>query len=325
VASNRVQDTWTTQTLVNELWAKGVPAFTTLWLSEPDYAQHGSGPGSVVAKMALKSCDDQLALVLKSLKEKNELQNTDVIVVSDHGFSTVTGTFDFVDALNNAGLNVVTQFPKPEEPGSILMVSNSGSVGFYVTNHDDNIITQLVSELQKLDGTGVIFTKEEKTGTFALKDACIDTADAPDVVVSMKWFDEPAPETGLNGTLISEGVKKKGGKKGAHTSLSKYDMHNTLIAAGPHFKVGFVDQLPSGNIDVAPTILSLLKVPADSERKLDGRVLHEALVGDKEIPESVAKKQLLKREGMWSQYLNISSVGNSVYLDEGNGGMVKAK
>jgi hypothetical protein len=49
-----------------------------------------------------------------------------------------------------------------------------------------------------------------------------------------------------------------------------------LIAAGPHFKAGFIDTLPSGNVDVAPTVAALLGVPFDAP---DGRVLDEAILG----------------------------------------------
>ncbi len=52
---------------------------------------------------------------------------------------------------------------------------------------------------------------------------------------------------------------------GMHVSLSPYDMHNTLVAAGPAFREGLASELPSGNIDVAPTILKILKIaPAES-------------------------------------------------------------
>jgi hypothetical protein len=34
-----------------------------------------------------------------------------------------------------------------------------------------------------------------------------------------------------------------------HGSLSSFDLHNTLIAAGPDFKAGITSDLPSGNIE----------------------------------------------------------------------------
>ena len=35
-------------------------------------------------------------------------------------------------------------------------------------------------------------------------------------------------------------------------------MHNTLVAAGPDFRAGVRDPLPSANTDLAPTILWIL-------------------------------------------------------------------
>src|SRR5437773_7862684 len=38
------QDAWTTKALTNFLWKDGVPAFSVLWLGEPDLTQHESAP-----------------------------------------------------------------------------------------------------------------------------------------------------------------------------------------------------------------------------------------------------------------------------------------
>ena len=78
----------------------------------------------------------------------------------------------------------------------------------------------------------------------------------PDVLVAMRWSAEKS-ETGAPGLLVAEGGKKG---KGSHGSLSHFDMHNTLVAAGPDFKSGFIDELPSGNADLAPTILHLMDI-----------------------------------------------------------------
>jgi len=65
-----------------------------------------------------------------------------------------------------------------------------------------------------------------------------------------------------------------------HGSFSPVDVHNTLIAAGPRFKSAFADPLPSGNVDVAPTVAKILGFALPSAV---GRVLDEALEGGKSI------------------------------------------
>src|SRR6185503_3644830 len=67
-----------------------------------------------------------------------------------------------------------------------------------------------------------------------------------------------------------------GGTAG-HGSSSPWDIHNTLIAAGPDLKQGVTIDAPSANVDFAPTFLKLLglAVPAT----VQGRPLEEGLAG----------------------------------------------
>src|SRR5713101_4773544 len=82
------KDSWTTKALKDIFWKNGVPAFSLLWLSEPDGTQHETAPGSKEALAAIKSADDDLALVLAALDRQRARSTTDIFVVSDHGFST---------------------------------------------------------------------------------------------------------------------------------------------------------------------------------------------------------------------------------------------
>jgi hypothetical protein len=80
---------------------------------------------------------------------------------------------------------------------------------------------------------------------------------------------------GVHGTEIA-GVLSGNGYRGMHGSFSPRDVHNTLIAAGPDFRTGFQDLLPTGNVDVAPTVARILGVPLPHAQ---GRALREAMVG----------------------------------------------
>jgi arylsulfatase A-like enzyme len=96
-----------------------------------------------------------------------------------------------------------------------------------------------------------------------------------------------------------------------------------LIAAGPDFKRGETDDLPSGNVDLAPTILRILAIKP--VQKMDGRVLSEAMTAamPSQKPETKtieATKHFQSRT--WRQSLQISRVGSTIYLDEGNGTFV---
>ena len=60
-----------------------------------------------------------------------------------------------------------------------------------------------------------------------------------------------------------------------HGTTSPYDIHNTLIAAGPDFREHAVSDIPTGNVDLAPTLLQLLGLPVPPT--MSGRVMEEAL------------------------------------------------
>ena len=82
-----------------------------------------------------------------------------------------------------------------------------------------------------------------------------------------------------------------------------------------------VNQIPSGNVDVAPTILWLLGVKAPAT--MDGRVLHEALVHSKTHTSAPEVKTIEAKCDVdlfhWEQYLKFSTVGTTRYFDESNG------
>ena len=201
-----------------------------------------------------------------------------------------------------------------------MLVGNGGSVLFYVIEHDVTVTRRLVEFLQQSDVAGVIFTKQGLPGTFHLNDAKIDNPHAPDVVMAFRWNDSKN-QFGTPGMIDADWQRKAG--EGTHASLSRFDMHNTLVAAGPDFHRGQTDDLPTGNIDLAPTILSILGINAPQE--MDGRILSEAMVNADQVaaqgkaePKAIEAKRDFPK-GTWRQSLQISRVGSTVYLDEGNG------
>ena len=309
---------WTTKALTEILWRDGVPRFSVLWLGEPDLTQHETAPGAPAALRAIRDSDDNLAAVLAALDRHNVRQTTDLFVVSDHGFSTIEREVELPRILAGAGFKVTTEFKKQPAPGAIMMVGGGGSVLLYIMGHDRAVVRRLVEFLQRSDFAGVIFTREKLDGTFGLDQGHIDSADAPDVVFSFRWSDAKN-RFGVPGMIDADWQRAAG--KGTHATLSRFDMHNTLIAAGPDFRIGYTDDWPSGNVDVAPTILNILGISAPEP--MDGRVLTEAMAERGNAtpePETVTlKSERSLSSGVWRQWLRVSSIGRTSYLDEGDG------
>jgi predicted AlkP superfamily pyrophosphatase or phosphodiesterase len=310
---------WTTSALLNPLWTDGLPAFSFLWMSEPDAAQHQTSPGSPQSLAAIQNADDNLARVIKALELKGVLDSTDILVASDHGFSTIGAAVDIVDALQKAGFKATREFKGKPAPGEILVVANSGSSLLYISDHDETLLNKLVEFFQGWKSTGVIFTRKAMRGTFALSEVHLDSNDAPDLLVSLRWTDEPN-KFGAHGLLTVDRSSYTPGQ-GSHVSLSPFDMHNTLVAAGPHFRRGMANALPSGNVDIAPTILHLLGIKPP--KPMDGRVLTEALTIPGSSTPTATTRHLDASAAtsgpIWHQYLNVTEVNGVSYSDEGNG------
>ena len=315
---NSARDEWTMRALLEDFWKNGVPRYSLLWLSEPDYSQHKHGPGSPEALAAIRGSDRVLGRVLEKLDRLGLRATTDVVVVSDHGCSTVTEDVDVAASLNAGGLDAQREFKSPPKPGQIMVVGNGGSSLIYVTGHQDKVIEQAVRVLQRQPFAGNIFTREGRWGTMRLSDALIDSPSAPDVVVAMRW----QLQTNAHGCaplIYHDGTAYKPGD-GMHVTLSAADLHNVCVAAGPDFRRGITNDIPSGNVDIAPTLLSIFGIAP--VRSFDGRVLAETLTGRDAEPPKVQTRRLEAAanlpDGEWLQYLQITEVNGVRYLDEGN-------
>ena len=297
-----------------------MPAFSLLWLSEPDFSQHETGPGSPASLAAIKHADENLARVLAALDRKGLRETTDIIFVSDHAFSTINQNVDVAAVLNAQGFHAGREFPRrgPRD-GDVMVVGDGGTVLLYVIGRDQTLIAKVVHCLQTQPFCGVVFTHEPVAGAFRLHDVRLDSPGAPDIVLSMRWQSGQS----ANGTpgLTCSDYGQYGPGQGMHGSLSPFDMHNICIAAGPDFRTGFEDASPTGNIDIAPTILWIFGL--EPERKLSGRVLREALTQPDSAPPACETRRLEasfhSKDSTWQQYLKCSEVNGVLYFDEGNG------
>ena len=162
------------------------------------------------------------------------------------------------------------------------------------------------------------FAREEFEGAFPLETVNVNTAlcAGRDGCVALE---SEAKRFGVAGQIITDATRGAG--QGSHATLSEFDVHNTLVAAGPDFRRALMNDLPSSNVDLAPTVLRILGMEAPS--KFDGRILSEAMTGESATPPRAVTQTLeFTRKfssGQWRQHLRISRVGETIYIDEGNG------
>ncbi len=337
---------WMMKVYLDEILPQRRPDLSVVWLRNPDTTQHQYGVGSPEFHLALQAQDQLLGQLEAKLQQLGMAQDTDIIVVSDHGHSNIAGPRDLfplrqindgrvagidndwgysvsggirlADQLTHAGFSAFdgvgcqyvpvmsglrtdgsalqpTRYdddgrlcgkpgpyttpsyllPEVLPRSSLVIASNGGTEYLYQPEHDAALVKRAVRFLQSRQYIGAIFVARrygDIPGTLPAEDVHLEnTRRGPDIILSYAW-DANAVIQGFRGTEYAT----QANERGEHGSFSPIDVHNTLIAAGPGFQTQFTDPLPSGNVDVAPTIASLLGL---SLPKAQGRVLHEALSG----------------------------------------------
>ena len=251
------------------------PTVTLMWLSDPDATAHAHGIGHPTTQTSLAMLDAEIGRILRRLDDAALLTDVNIWVTSDHGFSTHTGAVDLSAVLE--------PFNGTLDDGSPRIVAGAGAI--YVRDKDEKTIRGIVATLQSLSRVGAIFTRAVRPGrldgsvpgTLSFDAASWNHSRSAEILYSANWTNAKN-EYGYAGTSAQGGVA-------GHGSSSPFDVHNTLIAAGPQLRSGTRVDLASGNVDFAPTFLSLLELEIPSSMR--GRVLREAF-DDGPNPGSIA-------------------------------------
>jgi hypothetical protein len=138
-----------------------------------------------------------------------------------------------------------------------------------------------------------------------------------DIVYVMRT-DEAPNAFGMPGNCYDDSSLPVGGS--THGGLSQYELRNVCVAYGPAFREGYDSTIPSGTIDILPTLLHLLgyDIPPSAE----GRVLSEALAQASADLATLPETQTHSTEvttpaGLYRQHLTMTRVGTTTYLERG--------
>ncbi len=295
--------------------AERQPAVSLLWFSEPDSSQHAHGVGSDEAVAAIREADRQFGSVLKWLDESGRSSDTNVLVASDHGYSTITEVIDLEKELQAAG------FPSPMEPGGVAVAPNGGSTLFYASENVPATARSLAEFLTSQPWCGALLASEaagDIPGTLPASLIGLEGPRAPALTMSFRW-DSRVNRAGYAGHAYSTSL---GPGQGQHGSMSPHETRNVLFANGPDFKRSTATDTPTGNVDLAPTILHILGLPGGET--MHGRVLSELLGGDSEVVEwetTIHQAACPTPAGQYSQEISVSRAGGTLYVNHGTGGL----
>lgn len=299
---------WITDAWIKFGLAPDGPLVSSIWYTDPDGTAHVDGIGAATSMESIRIVDAEFGRIIAELKARNLTNQFNIIVTTDHGFVTHAGKTDVEELLISKGLK--------KGKGSEDVIIVGGAI--YVTNHDQKLIAKIVSTLQGESWVGAIFTKGKPgdlkgsvAGTLSFESIHWNhPTRSADILVDDMWSDDKN-DKGYAGTSMSTGIAGHGG-------LSPYEVHIALLASGPAFKKGFESVLPTSNIDIAPTILAIHKLPVPKE--MDGRVVSELLV-DGEPPNNKPQVQQTTAtantpSGQYKITLQRTILGKFSYVDK---------
>ena len=286
------------------------PAVALLWLSEPDKTQHEDGVGMGRANQALGEADAEFGQLITWLEQTGRSATTDVFIVSDHGYSTISRVVPVEAMLTDAG------FPAIDQKGGVAVAANGGSALFYVNNGDPDAAARLTRWLTSQDWCGPLFASErvgQPGGTLPASLIGCDGPRSPDMTMSFPWNSD------ANGAGYAGHAPATGGApgQGQHGSMSRHELRNVGLARGPSLRSQAVIDTPTGNVDLAPTILRLLGITG-YESAMDGRALTETLRDETGSAHDVRTETHTAQTGGYRQQVQVSRVGGTPYVDWGN-------
>lgn len=257
-----------------------------LWFNEPDSSQHYFGLGSPEAICAMQAVDSCVAHLLAALEQRGLRDQFDIFFISDHGHSTVAAHNTLREYLKQAYAAI--GYTLPLTTASDYIYVQPGATPPSLAH-----LTPLVEWLLVQPWCGVVMAAEhalaQLPGVIDLRALWNGQSNgrAPLLAVSPRWSSAPN-EFGVPGAVMS--LTTQAALRSSHGSVSPFDLHALFIANGASFQAGLHSSIPTGAIDLLPTVLTLLGMDVPSE--IDGRPLWEIMARPQGEPGAVTRTLL---------------------------------
>jgi hypothetical protein len=250
-----------TERFVGEVLVERKPPLAILWMGEPDATQHLQPLGSPEHLAVLRQADANAARVVEAvhrLRDKGD--EVLLIVCSDHGHQTVSRIVDVEAELVAAGL-------KESRVSDDVVTPTSGtSTLIYV--HPDHA--------RKIDAIGAFLASRDWIDRVVPPAELASVGQAPHhglaFAISLRSDEEPNAFGVRGHSFESKPVAGKATHLGCgqHGGLAKYEQMPFLMIDGEGFTAAATSAVSTSPIDLAPTILAHLRLPAEG---MDGRAL----------------------------------------------------
>lgn len=291
------------------------PDVLIFWFSDPDSTYHPCGIGSPESEAAIRNVDQQFGLLLEAWRTQAGADRCQIFVCSDHGQVTTRDRVYVKPSMREAGIEIGSSFT--ETRGVAGTTSYYGAIR--IRDGEPRTMKRVADWLNEQPWCAHVFTPAKGDGLNGLVPGTLDRtllmvehARAPEVYYTMR-ADDNVNQWGWRGTCYFDSDEYPVGG-GTHGGLHEIEMNNLLAAQGTGFKQAFSSAWPASHVDVVPTILHALGLPAPAS--VTGRVLNEALHNGAEPPAPDSAEHGVET-GRHRQVLKIWRVGGSSYIDQG--------
>lgn len=255
---------WMSNRVLQSVLSKGDADFILAHYLLVDSYQHDFGVASPEVFWAIEYIDNLIGETIKLLEKTSGIDNTDIILFSDHGHKDVVHHLNANNILSDYGL----LDPGHPSRSKYQAVSNGGCVFIYRLCDNLSLDKYVCNIFNKMSGVRNVFNRSnfESIGLpAALEDA---RGYLPDIIVELFPGFCAVNEADNQDVLRISHYKTMHGY-----GIDEPAMDGFMIAAGPSFRNGQeIDRAKL--LDIAPTIASIYKMPFSG---LDGRELTELL------------------------------------------------
>lgn len=308
-----------------------------------------SGMGSVQMTHALQQTDAELGAVIADLQRLSLHTSVNIIVTSDHGMQNSAGATNvqaplFTRMQTEINKGVAGDLPDLQSQGisdgdqatqtSIDFIETGATIAVTIPvitdkrAYPDDLpkiqANEIAHWLQKQPDIGVILANDQFgsiAGTIAMSQVHLESNRSPALLVTLAAQPMVIGQQDNNfsdyqGTAVTYDTGKA-----VTGSLSSRDLHTIFYASGPSFKQSASDVLPTGIIDVAPTIEHIMDIPIPSTQQ--GRVLDELLVNDTTIPPQqttsviASEATILSNGQKYISVVHVEYIGKTLYISGG--------
>jgi hypothetical protein len=255
-----------TQRFCAEVLHERRPALAVLWLANPDLTLHGAPLGSPAHREALRVTEQNVLAVYDTVQQLRAGGEDILLMVgSDHGQETIGDCVDLEAWLAEQGLGALL------EAGHVAVAGQGTAALLYATPNGRQAVLDVLAAMRREPWTADVMTGERLT--------CFGHAATDGIVAAVDMArGEAVNEYGVAGWrwTVAEPDKPAAIGSGQHGGLGPDETAPFLMLNGGGIAAGR-RAAPSSLIDIAPTILGFLGLPAAD---LDGVPLVDFATGE---------------------------------------------